>query len=45
MLIIWDLEKVKNLILSNQLIEQINNLKLYKKQLSLIIYSTKDQLK
>lgn len=45
MLIIWDFENVKNLILSSQLIEKMNHLKLYKTQLSLIIYSTKDQLK
>lgn len=45
MLLIWDFDYVKNLIVSDQLIEKINNLKLYKTQLSIIIYSTADQLK
>lgn len=45
MLLIWDFEYVTNLITSNQLLEKINHLKLFKTQLSLIIYSTVDQLK
>ncbi|VVC36227.1 Hypothetical protein CINCED_3A003417 [Cinara cedri] len=45
MLLIWDFDYVTNLIVSNQLIEQINNLKLYKPKLSIIIYSTAVQLK
>lgn len=45
MLLIWDFEYVINIITSNQLLEKINNFKLFKSQLSLIIYSTAEQLK
>lgn len=45
MLLIWDFDYIKDLIEFDQLIETINNLKLHKAQLSIIIYSTVDQLK
>lgn len=45
MLLIWNFEYTNNLITSNQLMQKINNMKLYKKQLSIIIYSSTDQLK
>ncbi|XP_008184545.1 crossover junction endonuclease EME1 isoform X2 [Acyrthosiphon pisum] len=45
MLIIWEFDYVKNLIVSYQLLNKINDIKLHKTQLSIIIYSTADQLK
>lgn len=45
LLLIWDFDYVKNLIMSNQLLEKINNLKLSNLQPSIIIYCTTDQLK
>lgn len=45
MLIIWEFDCVKNLIESNHLLNKINDIKLHKTQLSIIIYSTADQLK
>lgn len=45
MLIIWEFDCVKNLVESNQLLNKINDIKLHKTQLSIIIYSTADQLK
>ncbi|XP_025421030.1 crossover junction endonuclease EME1 isoform X1 [Sipha flava] len=45
MLLIWDFEFVKKLILSDQLIEKINFIKIYKSQLSIIIHCTTDELK
>jgi len=45
MLLIWDFEYVKDLITSDQLIKKINHLKCYKSQLSIIIYSSTEQLK
>lgn len=45
MLLIWEFDYVKNLIVSYQLLNKINDIKLHKTQLSIIIYSTADQLK
>ncbi|XP_060835314.1 crossover junction endonuclease EME1-like [Rhopalosiphum padi] len=45
MLLIWEFDYVKNLITSYELLNKINDIKLYKTQLSIIIYSTTDQLK
>lgn len=45
MLLIWEFDYVKNLITSYELLNKINYIKLYKTQLSIIIYSTADQLK
>lgn len=45
MLLIWNFEYVKNLISSDQLIEKINDIKLHKAQLSIIIQCTGDELK
>ncbi|XP_022168356.1 crossover junction endonuclease EME1-like isoform X2 [Myzus persicae] len=45
MLLIWEFDYVKNLIVSCQLLNKINDIKLHKTQLSIIIFSTADQLK
>lgn len=45
MLLIWDIEYVKSLIINEELTDKMNLLKLYKPQIALIIYSTADQLK
>jgi len=45
MLLIWEFDYVKNLIVSYQLLKKINDIKLHKTQLSIIIFSTADQLK
>jgi len=45
MLLIWEFDYVKNLIVSYQLLNKINDFKLHKTQLSIIIYSNADQLK
>lgn len=45
MLLIWKFDYVTNLVSSNQLMEKIDNLKLHKQELSIIIYSTAVQLK
>ncbi|KAL5243730.1 hypothetical protein ACI65C_011140 [Semiaphis heraclei] len=44
-LLIWEFDYVKNLIVSCQLLNKINDIKLHKTQLSIIIDSTADQLK
>lgn len=45
MLLIWNFDYVTNLVMSNQLMEKVNHLKLHKQELSIIIYSTAVQLK
>ncbi|XP_050421491.1 crossover junction endonuclease EME1 [Adelges cooleyi] len=45
MLLIWDFDRIKDLISSDRLIESINNLKMYRNHISLIVYGSAEEFK